>query len=497
MNATSQDLPLYSKKDQDREHTIDGSSSGLQPEEYRSSFRRDYARLIHSACFRRLSGKTQLFPNGESDFFRTRLTHSLEVAQVAKSIAIRLNSKDPHFAAENKKIKPEITEVAALAHDIGHPPFGHNGELALDEEMRDYGGFEGNAQTLRLLARVEKKNDPGLDVEAKLSTDDRIGLNLTYRTLAAVLKYDDEIPRRKDDRTRPGRIQKGYYRSEAELVKRIKNAVLPAGIKPRRFKTIECSIMDIADDIAYSTYDIEDSFKAGFTTPLSIIASDPELLDTIAQKVSEKIAETYPEADNKFAARDVSAILVEIFGGILRLGDDETASLSKKDVPDLYQHAIIAAKAFKWSKRISENGYYRNEVTSRLVGSFIRGVEVVEHDEYPYVPQLLNARLTLETFKKVEVLKTLAYENLIKSSRLKVAEFRGQEIVRDIFNALSQKGGLLLLPDDYRELHERFSLSEDKQRVICDFIAGMTDRYALDFYGRLRSSDAASIFQPL
>ena len=179
--------PLYRDADRAREYPTESKVS------YRSPFRRDYARLLHCPAFRRLQGKTQLFPGAESDFFRNRLTHSLEVAQIAKSIALRINSRHAYFV--DNPIDLDLIETAALAHDLGHPPFGHNGERALDECMRKKGGFEGNAQTLRILARLEKKE---LDLEEAEETpkseDRRVGLNLTYRTLAAVLKYDKCIP---------------------------------------------------------------------------------------------------------------------------------------------------------------------------------------------------------------------------------------------------------------------------------------------------------------
>lgn len=141
-----------------------GNPSGTcSNEPYRSDFRRDYARLVHSPAFRRLDGKTQLFPGVESDFFRNRLTHSLEVAQIAKSIALKLNYES-QFIADLGGIDTDLVEVAGLAHDLGHPPFGHNGELTLDQCMLAYGGFEGNAQTLRILSRLEKKftTDPSV-----------------------------------------------------------------------------------------------------------------------------------------------------------------------------------------------------------------------------------------------------------------------------------------------------------------------------------------------
>ena len=195
--------PLYTPADRMREFQVEDGPP------HRSAFRRDYARLLHSPAFRRLQGKTQLFPSVEHDFFRNRLTHSLEVAQVAKSIALRLNHYDRYF--QEHPIDTDLVETAALAHDLGHPPFGHNGERALDDCMKDRGGFEGNAQSLRILATLSKK-------EPQASPE--VGLNLTHRTLAAILKYDKPIPIvRKDDED----IVKGYYHSEKKLVKRIKN----------------------------------------------------------------------------------------------------------------------------------------------------------------------------------------------------------------------------------------------------------------------------------
>ena len=239
--------PLYSDQDLERERRIPGESPEAvdkNGKSYRSSYRRDYARVLHSPSFCRLQGKTQLFPGSESDFLRNRLTHSLEVAQIAKSIAFRLNCFDEYFSQKGNHIDLDLVETAALAHDLGHPPFGHNGEQALDHCMKDKGGFEGNAQSLRILARSEWREHTGPDRE-------RIGLNLTYRTLAAVLKYDKCIPVK---RLGNEPLVKGYYDSEKELVAKIKTSVLgPNFDKGEPFKTIECHIMDLADDIAYST----------------------------------------------------------------------------------------------------------------------------------------------------------------------------------------------------------------------------------------------------
>ncbi len=192
---------LYQKGDHERPTDVARASDDkLEP--YRTAGRRDYARVVQSAAFRRLQGKTQLFPTHESDFFRNRLTHSIEVAQVARSIAIRINVTAPEFAQE--KISTDIVETAALAHDLGLPLFGHIGEAALDEVILDRGGFEGNAQTLRNLAKLEKRQtfsdgDKAWGPPVIEEKDRRAGLNLSYRTLASVLKYDQEIPR--DEKT--------------------------------------------------------------------------------------------------------------------------------------------------------------------------------------------------------------------------------------------------------------------------------------------------------
>jgi dGTPase len=189
---------LYPKNDSGRR-----AETRVKEGDGRSSFRRDWARLVHSPCFRRLQGKTQLFPSDENDFYRNRLTHSLEVAQIASGIAENFNKSDEYF--RQNQIDIDIVYFAALAHDLGHPPFGHNGEKALDRLMARFGGFEGNAQTLRVIACLEKKEtmtfprteEPRPIVDGE---DCRLGLNVTYRSLASVLKYDKQIPQITEDR---------------------------------------------------------------------------------------------------------------------------------------------------------------------------------------------------------------------------------------------------------------------------------------------------------
>ncbi|MFB6451386.1 dGTP triphosphohydrolase [Bradyrhizobium tunisiense] len=452
---------LYSADDWKREVDEGGSS-----DPWRLPVGRDYGRIIHSASFRRLQGKTQVFPGHESDFFRNRLTHSLEVAQIASGIAERLNHVDPYF--RDFPLDLRLCEAAALLHDIGHPPFGHNGERALDDLMRGAGGFEGNAQTLRIISRLEKKVLRAEDSKG----DGRAGLNLTYRLMAAVLKYDRVIPAR---RTQGSKLVKGYYQSEADVVRNIKQHT--TGGRPRgKFKTIECSIMDVADDIAYSTYDLEDSLKAGFLSPASILASKDGLLVKVAKKTSEELS-------RKVSADDVLDIFSDIFA-------DMVPASSISDVPFL----VPFVQTFRASQALSDSGYLRTKLSSELVHKALNSVEVEPDPQYP---MLSKAYLNHEARLRVEVLKQYTFESTIYSSRVKLPEFRGYEVVKSIFKALASKRGYLMMPDDVRENHADASSRPEQLRIICDFVAGMTDRYATEFFDRLHSNAGHSMFKPV
>jgi len=475
--------PLYTENDKRRR------KESIEPDDCRSPFRRDYARLIHSSAFRRLQGKTQLFPGVESDFFRTRLAHSLEVAQIAKSIANRINkhSDYPDYFKTNN-IDLDLVEFAGLAHDLGHPPFGHLGERALNDCMRKNGGFEGNAQTLRILATLEKKE---FVTDRKPAGERRLGLNLTYRSYAAILKYDKTICQKNEHK----KITKGYYESESALVEGVKRKV-GSSIKPGKFKTIECQIMDIADDIAYSTYDFEDALKSGFLSPLDMMNSSPELL----RKISEKIRDN---SSLECSEDDIIKVLFSLFKNIFAAPSklEATIALDKAGTPlnpvsDPFTRSRIATRIYKASLELSQDGNLRTQLTSALVGEFIKGVEVTV-DEVNPVFSLVSLRD--DVLFKVEVLKHFSYEAIIMSPKLKVAEYRGNDIVTEIFQKLAaeESKGISLLPDDCQALYNKASTEHKKKRVICDFIAGMTDRYAIEFYERLTSSNAQSMFKPL
>lgn len=472
----------YSLTDAQREKTTLSPSH----EKYRSPWRRDYARLIHSPSFRRLQGKTQLFPGLETDFFRNRLTHSLEVAQIAKTIALKLNHNLQQQGLDYL-IEPDIVEFAALAHDLGHPPFGHFGEQVLDELMLQYGGFEGNAQTLRLLTKIEKKEmfdgataeQFGIDNYGK---DLRAGLNLSFRSLASILKYDHKIPlrRQKKQNHRP---VKGYYDSEKDIVSSIKQAVCNrkySGI----FKTIECQIMDIADDIAYSTYDLEDSFKAGFLKPVDIICASDTLIENVVKKVKRSF-------NSKITLHVIREKIKDIFSDLLPQ-KHWFDSLNKLDNEDLVRTFIPFTN--NKSNLISENGYFRCAFTSKLVNKAIEGIDIQKINKKH--PVLSKVSLRYDTQIDIEILKNLVFESQILSPKIQIVALRTREIIETLFNTLSDNAESLL-PADYKCLYQRIRGMHHKKRVICDFIAGMTDRYALEFYARLTSENPQTIFKPM
>lgn len=470
---------LYREADFRRLLSIDSDLDEGHAPDWRSSFRRDFARLIHSPSFRRLQGKTQLFAGLESDFFRNRLTHSLEVAQIAKTIGIKVNTE------QSLGIDLDLLELAALGHDLGHPPFGHTGEKILDACMRAHGGFEGNAQTLRILTRLEKKLDnferqlkgPHRPVWYQGEKDASYGLNLCVRSLAAILKYDHKIP---DSRAESAPLQKGYYHHEAPVVEEVRRHVLGAK-ETRVLKVVECQIMDLADDIAYSTYDLEDAFKGGLLTPLDLLFPAEAVLAEVAERAQAELDRSV----DRWAVQDA------LDRRLAWLKEPLLVDQAEQTDPQAWYTAQVGY-TYQTAHEFAASGFHRTLLTSQLVGNAIHAVKVeIDRD----CPALTRVELDRDVRLEVSALKHLIYVLLIQSPRFKLVEYRGTRIVSTIFDALADNPDLL--PEDVRERYEQAATESQELRVICDFIAGMTDRYAVEFYARLTSDDFHTMFKPL
>ena len=291
--------------------------------------------------------------------------------------------------------------------------------------MKHVGGFEGNAQSLRVLAKLSKKEpQPAPEV----------GLNLTHRTLAATLKYDQPIPVKRE---REAPLVKGFYATERELVERVKRSVLHKNDVDAEFKTIECQIMDLADDVAYSTYDLEDALKAGFVTPMQMI------LATLQDRVYEPILQELEIDQATLFERVLDIWLEPAF-------DPESLMLdtSSIDVQRGEHLALLAAAVYDKTQGIIEDGTARTKLTSHLIDQCVEGTEVLVNEEFPALSEL---KFEPDLLMRVNILKRLTYGLVIESPKLKTVEYRGYEIVKEIFCALSGEGGDRLLPDDYRE----------------------------------------------
>jgi len=569
-------MPFYTKEDFTRTNPVDNVG---EESYYRSNFWRDRARLMHSPSFRRLRGKTQLFPTANSDFFRCRLTHSLEVANIGKTITRRLNwriisqIKDKYLGKDisdkdleekidlflyrhqaTHLIDSDLVEFACLAHDLGHPPFGHQGEEILNNKMRHFGGFEGNAQTFRILSVLEKKtlvditNDDHfkfLFFDKKAIKDRRRGLNLSYRSLASVVKYNRDIPEEIVDLKGNGscKIEKGIYSNDTGLMEEIRKTLS----LPTEKICIEARIMDIADDIAYSTYDLEDAFKGGFLHPLRLHALSNDFLVNVVKEVN-KIDEI---RDGKVDPCEKDDIRITI---------EKYASLQ------LNAATSTAASQLRISEKFSSNGYRRNTFASEAISDFISNVDIKYAFENPNNSEIYFK--DPKTLIRIEILKKITYLSQIESSRLKIVEHRGQKLIGELFDILSDREknykGQFLIPDirnsylvilnkmeeyekirdelyvkltdfftDFsndtfkerlkdKSIHKYYASDDDivallnaaelkseelkkhllsiknleeslllleknRNRIICDFIAGMTDRYAVDYMDRLTS----------
>ena len=422
MRGSGKSISDYDKSEIKTVHELTIEREG----DTRTWFQKDRDKLIHSSAFRRLQGKTQVFGWSSSDFFRTRLTHSIEAAQIAKGIA------QDHGVANI-----DLVEFACLAHDIGHPPFGHAGEQELQKLMKDHGGFEGNAQNFRVLNKLEIKFEK------------KPGLDLTRTSIDSILKY----PKKYSDAVQYDSSHlKFYYDDDDDLVKWAK-----VGAPEINEQSIECQIMEWADDVAYSTHDLEDGIKSSFISDKKI------------EFVKDQVKKTL-DVDNQWNEK----IWEEVKGVVAELSN----------IKDTYH--IRKAK--------------RTEIIAQLIHKFITTTKVEQRTDFKKYAS--RYRFTLKPDPKMKIkcamLKQLVRKMILNDERVTTLERKGQLIVHALFKELTNKNfdnNMKLLPQDFQE--KMIANHEDHDRVVCDYIAGMTDAYALKLYSRIKESDIHSIFEIL
>jgi len=400
-------------------------------QDYRTAFQIDRDRIIHSSEFRRLQGKTQVFLPGEYDYYRTRLTHSIEVAQIGRSICNYLLASQKDIFSENYCIDADLVESACLTHDLGHPPFGHAGERTLHRLMKNYGGFEGNAQTLRLITEIFYRND-----------NERRSMNPTRAFVDSILKYKSFY----------GQLDNPdnhfIYDYQKEILdftfnNRFDSINLLQGEELNSFKSIECKIMDWADDTAYAINDLVDSISGGFINIFKLLRWKEENINSLSDtQISfvDKIIDWIKT--DKYKAK---------FGS--EIGD------------------FILACKIKQTKSVFDN------LTNRYKFDLIIDPQFQE---------------------KVNLYKKIAVELVFKSSQINQMEFKGDRMLTNIFKALEENyitslKPNVLLPDFTDQLIRNEKDVLIRARLVCDYMSGMTDSFAIRNYKRLFDSEYSSL----
>ncbi len=388
----------------------------------RSPFARDRARVLHSSALRRLAAKTQVMVAGQADFPRTRLTHTLEVAQIARELGEALGCD------------PDVVEVAGLAHDLGHPPFGHNGEDELNRLADSIGGFEGNAQTLRVLTRLEAKV---YDAEADRSA----GLNLTRACLDASCKYP--WPRGEG---RPGQENKfGYYADDAGVFRWLREGA------PGERTCLEEQVMDWSDDVAYSVHDVEDAVHVGLVEPAWF--------------------------EHQTVRDDIVTIARERY-------------LPDASVEEL-QSAIDRLRTLDyWPK--SFNGSHRDLVelkrfTSYLIGRFCVTAQIATQMAYgdgPLTRYAAELVVPDEVRQEVAVMKAITVQYVMQRDGAESEYARQREMIAELVHALTLDEGRSL-ESWLRPTYQAAATDAERFRVVIDQVASLTDVSLVHWHKRL------------
>jgi dGTPase len=339
---------------------------------YRTAFQRDRDRILHTTAFRRLEYKTQVFINDEGDYYRTRLTHTLEVAQLGRTIARALGANE------------DLVEAICLAHDLGHSPFGHSGEAALNQLMKEHGGFDHNKQSLRIVTEMANRYP------------DFPGLNLTWEVREGIVKHETE-----------------YDISDA------------TAYNPELRGHLEAQIANVADELAYTTHDLDDGLRSGMITP--------QMLEGIT----------------------LWEIAVESVGW------------SSASLDDLNRHRLIRRLA---GQEVSD---LLNTTVQKLQESNVSSVEALQRLPYNVIG------LSEDMHRRNRQLKDFLYTNLYRHPRVVRMQVKAERVINNLYNAYLKDPDIL--PNHFHALIDRLGL----ERTICDYIAGMTDRYAVEEHQKL------------
>ena len=390
----------------------------------RTAFARDRARVIHSSAWRRLAAKTQvLSPTAGIDFARNRLTHSLEVAQIGRELANSLG------------VSADLVDTACLTHDLGHPPFGHNGETALDNWMANFGGFEGNAQTLRILTRLEPK---------RFTRDgDSVGLNLTRATLDASCKYPWPRLDGADPDAKP--VKKfGYFLDDEPVFRWLREGSTP------RTKCVEAQLMDLSDDIAYSVHDFEDAVVSGYI--------DPEIL-TSKSGHDSLIRQVVEWSGDSFSGDEIGAAFENL------------------------------ARSRKWLDRWDGSRFDQAKLknfTSETIGKFA-GAAITATREHAASTKLARYGATIivprDIAAEIAVLKGIVAAFVMTSGRRKPTYQKQRDLLTEVLEAL-WADPVNLEPAFYAD----YMSAPDEaiaRRAIVDQVACLTDQSALSWWQRL------------
>lgn len=408
----------------------------------RTPFELDRDRIIYSSAFRRLQSKTQVFVAGDYDFYRTRLTHSMEVSQIGRSICNHLNRTSEYLDEKECYVDPVLVEAACLAHDIGHPSFGHAGEDALNRLMDGSDGYEGNAQNLRILTEL-------FYAEGQWRT----GMRPTRAFVDAMLKYKalhgEYVQELNADMSQEGLNKPDnhfLYNSQRALLDFVFSGAswrdhLPDAKSRNSFKSLECQIMDWADDVAYSTSDLQDGIEARFIRVESIqsFMREHDLPEEHQQQLEKLCAAIVEGRQGPFFNGEVGSFLT-------------SASLERRDT-----------------------------FASGLTRRYAYGLAVPE-----------------EVRQRCRLYKKLARQLVFKTPQVHQLEFKGGKVLTRLFEALLENAmqpahkRLALLPSGYAAMVDAAEEGQ-KARIVCDYVSGMTDAFVVKTYKRMFDPSVGSI----